>query len=141
MIYFFTGQPQSAKARMAKYLKEALIYNNSLKSVVLIDDDYLKGFIDKNDFPEKGGGEKFMSEAITISKYLAHINCDVILSLDYIYRDLLDEFKENYDVVEVYIHSNDNQQQSNKNCIEINTKGEDELVSLNELLGKIQNLV
>ena len=62
MIYFFTGHPHTVKARMAKYLKDALIYNNSLKSVVLIDDDYLKGFIDKNDFPEKGGGIKFMSE-------------------------------------------------------------------------------
>jgi adenylylsulfate kinase len=149
MIYWFTGQPHAGKTTLAKYLKTALMLNNPLKAVHLVDADDLRRIINNKDYSEQGRRTN-ISQAIAIAKYLADSNCDVIVSLVSPYKDLRDELKASAEVIEIYVHKTDvrgreafhvlDYQPPTEDFIDIDTTDVDELISLNELLGKIENL-
>jgi adenylylsulfate kinase-like enzyme len=150
MIYFFTGQPHAGKTTLAKYLKTALMLNNPLKAVHLVDGDDLRRIINNKDYSEQGRRTN-ISQAIAIAKYLADSNCDVIVALVSPYKDLRDELKASADVIEIYVHTTDirgreafhvaDYQPPTEDFIDIDTTGVDELISLNELLNNIEKLI
>ena len=82
---------------------------------------------------------------------MADSDCDVIVSLVSPYKDLRDELKASSDVIEIYVHTTDirgreafhvaDYQPPTEDFIDIDTTNVDELISLNELLGKIENLI
>ena len=149
MIYWFTGQPHAGKTTLAKHLKTALTFREPLKEVRLVDGDDLRKILNNKDYSEQGRRTN-ISQAIAIAKYLTHSNCDVIVSLVSPYKDLREELKASYEVIEIYVHTKDvrgreafhvaDYQPPTENFIEIDTTAIDELISLNELLGKIETL-
>ena len=149
MIYFFTGQPHAGKTTLAKHLHTALSIN-SLKKIFLVDGDDLRRINDNKDYSEQGRRNN-IGQAIAIAKYLDSLRYDVIVSLVSPYKDLRDNLKASAEVIEIYVHTTDirgreafhvaDYQPPTENFIDIDTTEVDELISVNELLNKIQNLI
>jgi adenylylsulfate kinase len=147
MVYWFTGQPHAGKTTLAKYLKTALEISHSHKKIFMVDGDDLRRIINNKDYSEQGRRAN-ISQAIAIAKYLDDSNYDVIVALVSPYKDLREELKASSDVIEIYVHTTDirgreafhvtDYQPPTENFIEIDTTGVDELISLNELLNKIE---
>ena len=147
MIFLFTGQPHAGKTTLAKHLRTALMVSNPVKLVYLVDGDDLRRIINNKDYSEQGRRTN-IGQAIAIAKYLDDANYDVIVSLVSPYKDLRDELKATANVIEIYVHTTDirgreayhvaDYQTPTENFIDINTTGVDELISVNELLNKIQ---
>lgn len=147
MIFLFTGQPHAGKTTLAKHLRTALMVSNPVKLVYLVDGDDLRRIINNKDYSEQGRRTNF-GQAIAIAKYLDDANYDVIVSLVSPYKDLRDELKATANVIEIYVHTTDirgreayhvaDYQPPAENFIDIDTTGVDELISVNELLNKIQ---
>jgi adenylylsulfate kinase len=150
MIFFFTGQPHAGKTTLAKHLKTALTLRNPVKLVYMVDGDDLRRIINNKDYSEQGRRIN-IGQAIAIAKYLDDANYDVIVSLVSPYKDLREELKSSADVVEIYVHTTDVRGRENfhvkdyepptENFIDIDTTGVDELISLNELLTKLETLL
>jgi adenylylsulfate kinase len=150
MIFFFTGQPHAGKTTLAKHLKTALTLRNPVKLVYMVDGDDLRRIINNKDYSEQGRRIN-IGQAIAIAKYLDDANYDVIVSLVSPYKDLREELKASADVVEIYVHTTDVRGRENfhvkdyepptENFIDIDTTGVDELISLNELLTKLETLL
>ena len=150
MIFWFTGQPHAGKTTLANYLHSALMVRNPIKPIYLVDGDDLRRIINNKDYSEQGRRNN-ISQAIAIAKYLEDKNFDVIVSLVSPYKDLRDELKATSDVVEIYVHTTDvrgreafhvaDYQPPTENFIDIDTTNTDVLVSLNELLIKIESLL
>lgn len=149
-IFWFTGQPHAGKTTLAKHLRTALMVNNPVKLVYLVDGDDLRRIINNKDYSEQGRRTN-IGQAIAIAKYLDDANYDVIVSLVSPYKDLRDELKATSNVIEIYVHTTDirgreayhvaDYQPPTENFIDIDTTGVDELISVNELLNKIQKLL
>lgn len=147
MIFFFTGQPHAGKTTLAKHLKTALTLRNPVKLVYMVDGDDLRRIINNKDYSEQGRRIN-IGQAIAIAKYLDDANYDVIVSLVSPYKDLREELKASADVVEIYVHTTDVRGRENfhvkdyepptENFIDIDTTDVDELISLNELLTKLE---
>ena len=124
--------------------------NNPLKAVHLVDGDDLRRIINNKDYSEQGRRTN-ISQAIAIAKYLADSNCDVIVALVSPYKDLRDELKASADVIEIYVHTKNirgreafhvaDYQPPTEDFIDIDTTDVDELITLNELLNKIEKLI
>jgi adenylylsulfate kinase len=150
MIFLFTGQPHAGKTTLAKHLRTALMVSNPVKLVYLVDGDDLRRIINNKDYSEQGRRVNF-GQAVAIAKYLDDSNYDVIVSLVSPYKDLRDELKATANVIEIYVHTTDirgreayhvaDYQPPTENFIDIDTTGVDELISVNELLNKIQKLL
>ena len=150
MIFWFTGQPHAGKTTLANYLHSALMVRNPIKPIYLVDGDDLRRIINNKDYSEQGRRNN-ISQAISIAKYLEDKNFDIIVSLVSPYKDLRDELKATSDVVEIYVHTTDvrgreafhvaDYQPPTENFIDIDTTNTDVLVSLNELLIKIESLL
>jgi adenylylsulfate kinase len=151
MIYWFTGQPHAGKTTLAKHLKNALSFRAfSDKKIFLVDGDDLRRIIQNKDYSEQGRRAN-ISQAIAIAKYLDDSGYDVIVSLVSPYKDLREELKASNDVIEIYVHTTDirgresfhvdNYEPPTENFIDIDTTGVDVLVSLNELLTKLEPLL
>ena len=150
MIFFFTGQPHAGKTTLAKHLKTALTLINPVKLVYMVDGDDLRRIINNKDYSEQGRRIN-IGQAIAIAKYLDDANYDVIVSLVSPYKDLREELKASADVVEIYVHTTDVRGRENfhvkdyepptENFIDIDTTDVDELISLNELLTKLETLL
>jgi len=150
MIYNFTGQPHSGKTTLAKHLQTALMLRNSLKLVYMVDGDDLRRIINNKDYSEQGRRTN-IQQAIAIAKYLDDKNYDVIVSLVSPYKDLREELKASAEVIEIYVHTTDirgreafhveNYEPPTENFIDIDTTNVDVIVSLNELLTKIEPLL
>jgi adenylylsulfate kinase len=151
MIFWFTGQPHAGKTTLAKHLKKALMLNNPLREVHLVDGDDLRRIINNKDYSEQGRRSN-ISQAIAIAKYLDdNSKNDVVVSLVSPYKDLRDELKSSADVIEIYVHTTDirgreafhvaDYQAPTESFIDIDTTGVDELISVNELLNKIKNFL
>jgi adenylylsulfate kinase len=150
MIFLFTGQPHAGKTTLAKHLRTALMISNPVKLVYLVDGDDLRRIINNKDYSEQGRRTN-IGQAIAIAKYLDDANYDVIVSLVSPYKDLRDELKATSNVIEIYVHTTDirgreayhvaDYQPPTENFIDIDTTGVDELISVNELLSKIQKLL
>lgn len=150
MIFWFTGQPHAGKTTLAKHLRTALMTSNPVKLVYLVDGDDLRRIINNKDYSEQGRRAN-IGQAIAIAKYLDDANYDVIVSLVSPYKDLRDELKATANVVEIYVHTADirgreayhvaDYQPPTENFIDIDTTSVDELISVNELLNKIQKFL
>ena len=150
MIFLFTGQPHAGKTTLAKHLRTALMVSNPVKLVYLVDGDDLRRIINNKDYSQQGRRTN-IGQAIAIAKYLDDANYDVIVSLVSPYKDLRDELKATANVIEIYVHTTEirgreayhvaDYQPPTENFIDIDTTGVDELISVNELLNKIQKLL
>jgi len=149
-IFWFTGQPHAGKTTLAKHLKTALMLRNQVKLVYMVDGDDLRRIINNKDYSEQGRRTN-IGQAVAIAKYLDDANYDVIVSLVSPYKDLREELKASANVIEIYVHTTDirgreefhvkNYEPPTENFIDIDTTGVDELISLNELLTKLEDLL
>jgi adenylylsulfate kinase len=150
MIFLFTGQPHSGKTTLANHLKTALRIRNDVKLTYMVDGDDLRRIINNKDYSEQGRRIN-IGNAFAIAKYLDDANYDVILSLVSPYKDLREELKQSNEVIEIYVHTTDvrgreafhvaDYEPPTEDFIDIDTTGVDVLVSLNELLNKIEPLL
>jgi len=149
MIYLFTGQPHAGKTTLSKHLY-TFLSENSIKKTFLVDGDDLRKINNNKDYTEQGRRNN-IAQAIAIAKYLVSLNYDVIVALVSPYKDMRDELKANYDVVEVYVHTTEirgrenfhveNYEPPTEKFINIDTTGVDELYSMNELFNNIQKFI
>jgi adenylylsulfate kinase len=150
MIFLFTGQPHSGKTTLANHLNTALRIRNDVKLTYMVDGDDLRRIINNKDYSEQGRRIN-IGNAFAIAKYLDDANYDVILSLVSPYKDLREELKQSNEVIEIYVHTTDvrgreafhvaDYEPPTEDFIDIDTTGVDVLVSLNELLNKIEPLL
>lgn len=150
MIFWLTGQSHAGKTTLANYLKSALMLKNPFQTVHLIDGDDLRKILDNKDYSENGRRTNVYS-AMHIAKFLdSQPKNDVIVSLVSPYKDQRDELKKSNRVVEIYVHTSDirgkesyhvsNYEAPTEDFIDIDTTGVEEIVSVNELLTKIQKI-
>lgn len=142
MIYWFTGQPGAGKTTLAKHLIDGLEDNP-----IHIDGDDLRDIFQNKDYSELGR-RKNIERAQDIARFLSKKNHTVIVSLVSPYKDQRDEFKNNNDVIEVYVHTTDergregfhvsNYEQPTDGFIDINTTNTNETESYYELINKIK---
>tara|TARA_B100000214_G_scaffold50425_1_gene31759 strand:- start:372 stop:830 length:459 start_codon:yes stop_codon:yes gene_type:complete len=104
MIIWLTGQPGSGKTTLAKKL--VFEFQNENSNVINIDGDDLR-FINKNQDYSKQGRIKNISTAISIVRFLANKKFICIISIVAPYRFLRDELKEDFSLLEVYLHTNE----------------------------------
>lgn len=134
MIYWFTGQPAAGKTTLAKHL---ISYLSNTEKVIHIDGDDLRDIFKNKDYSEIGR-RKNIERAQDIARFMNEKGYSVVVSLVSPYKDQRDEFKENNDVIEIYVQTSEIRGRENfhvsdyepptENFIEINTtnKGEDE---------------
>ena len=104
MIIWLTGQPGSGKTTLANKL--VFEFQNENSNVINIDGDDLR-FINKNQDYSKQGRIKNISTAISIVRFLANKKFICIISIVAPYRFLRDELKEDFPLLEVYLHTNE----------------------------------
>lgn len=150
MIFWLTGQSHAGKTTLANYLKSALMLKNPFQTVHLIDGDDLRKILDSKDYSENGRRANVYS-AIAIAKFLdSQPKNDVIVSLVSPYKDQRDKLKRSNEVVEIYVHTSDirgresyhvsDYEPPTEDFIDIDTTGVEEIVSVNEMLTKIQEI-
>jgi adenylylsulfate kinase-like enzyme len=134
MIYWFTGQPGAGKTTLAKHL---ISYLSNTERVIHIDGDDLRDIFKNKDYSETGR-RRNIERAQDIARFMNEKECSVVVSLVSPYKDQREEFKENNEVIEIYIHTSEVRGRENfhvldydpptENFIEIDTtnKGEDE---------------
>ena len=106
MIYWFTGQPGSGKTTLANKLIEVISSENSKAKIINIDGDDLRS-ISKNKDYSKAGRIKNISTAISIVRFLANKGYICVISIVAPYRFLRDELKEDFNFLEVYLHTDE----------------------------------
>ena len=106
MIVWFTGQPGSGKTTLANAFIKFLKNENSQIKIINLDGDDLRS-INKNKDYSKEGRIKNISTAISIIRFLANKNYICIVSIVAPYRFLRDELKEEFNFLEVYLHTED----------------------------------
>jgi adenylylsulfate kinase-like enzyme len=142
MIYWFTGQPGAGKTTLAKHL--VTYFEN--KNVIHIDGDDLRDIFQNKDYSEFGR-RKNIERAQDIARFMSQKGFNVIVSLVSPYRDQREEFKENNQVKEIYIHTTDERgrenfhvtdyETPNNNFIDIDTTNKKEVDSFIELTVKL----
>ena len=125
-IYWFTGQPGAGKTTLAKGLLNRL----SLVNFIHIDGDDIRDIFQNKDYSENGRRQN-IQRAQDIAQFLNAKGSNVIVSLVSPYKDQRDNFKQNPNVVEIYVHTNEirgreqfhvqNYEPPTENFIEINT--------------------
>lgn len=107
IIIWLTGQPGSGKTTLANELIKSIDSNEGLsKNIINLDGDDLR-LINKNKDYSKEGRIKNISTAISIVRFLANKNYTCILSIVAPYRFLRDELKEDFPLLEVYLHTSE----------------------------------
>ena len=125
-IYWFTGQPGAGKTTLAKQLKDYLHPSNT----ILVDGDDIRDIFQNKDYSENGRRQN-IQKAQDIAQFLNAKGNSVIVSLVSPYKDQRDTFKQNPNVVEIYVHTDEirgreqfhvqNYEPPTENFIEINT--------------------
>ena len=125
-IYWFTGQPGAGKTTLAKGLMNRL----SLVNFIHIDGDDIRDIFQNKDYSENGRRQN-IQRAQDIAQFLNAKGNNVIVSLVSPYKDQRDNFKQNPNVVEIYVHTDEirgreqfhvqNYEPPTENFIEINT--------------------
>jgi adenylylsulfate kinase len=141
-IYWFTGQPGAGKTTLAK----GLINRLSLVNFIHVDGDDIRDIFQNKDYSENGRRQN-IQKAQDISQFLYAKGNSVIVSLVSPYKDQRDNFKQNPNVVEIYVHTDEirgreqfhvqNYEQPTENFIEINTTN----TTVEECIEKIVNYV
>lgn len=144
MIYWFIGQPGSGKSTLARMLKERLS-----KSTIHLDGDSLREIFKTGYKPEVLTVEWRKTQTRALQRLIAYIegqDVDVVVSTVNGYRDVRDEFKDEYKrVVEVYVTKSEDRGRESFNIkdfeppvrdfIHLDTTGKTPDESLAELLG------
>jgi adenylylsulfate kinase len=125
-IYWFTGQPGAGKTTLAKGLMNRL----SLVNFIHVDGDDIRDIFQNKDYSENGRRQN-IQRAQDIAQFLNAKGSNVIVSLVSPYKDQRDNFKQNSNVVEIYVHTDEirgreqfhvqNYEPPTENFIEINT--------------------
>lgn len=108
MIYWLTGQPGAGKTTLANYLYEYF----PLGSVIHIDGDDLRDMFDNKDYSEFGR-RKNIERAQDIALFMNNKGFNVIVSLVSPYKDQRDKFKSKTNVIEIYVHTNEDRGRNN----------------------------
>ena len=143
MIYWFTGQPGAGKTTLAKHLVNYFENNN----VIHVDGDDLRDIFQNKDYSEVGR-RKNIEGAQDIARFMSKKGFNVIVSLVSPYKDQRDQFKENNEVIEVYVHTKEergregfhvsNYEKPTDNFVEIDTSNRKEVDSFIELTIKLK---
>ena len=141
-IYWFTGQPGAGKTTLAKGLMNRL----SLVNFIHVDGDDIRDIFQNKDYSENGRRQN-IQKAQDISQFLYAKGNSVIVSLVSPYKDQRDNFKQNPNVVEIYVHTDEirgreqfhvqNYEPPIENFIEINTTN----TTVEDCIEKIVNYV
>ena len=141
-IYWFTGQPGAGKTTLAKGLMNRL----SLVNFIHVDGDDIRDIFQNKDYSENGRRQN-IQRAQDIAQFLNAKGNSVIVSLVSPYKDQRDNFKQNPNVVEIYVHTDEirgreqfhvqNYEPPTENFIEINTTN----TTVEECIEKIVNYV
>ena len=125
-IYWFTGQPGAGKTTLSNGLMNRL----SLVNFIHIDGDDIRDIFQNKDYSENGRRQN-IQRAQDIAQFLNAKGNNVIVSLVSPYKDQRDNFKQNSNVVEIYVHTDEirgreqfhvqNYEPPTENFIEINT--------------------
>ncbi len=139
---WLTGQPASGKTTLAKMLVNHLS-NESSQSYFNIDGDDLRDLFQNKDYSRKGR-EANIRLGMSIAAYLINKKNVPVISLVSPYRNLREEFKEKFKVLEVYLHTSEIRGRENffvkdyekplQKFLEIDTTHQSEMESLNEIL-------
>jgi adenylylsulfate kinase len=145
MIYYFIGQPGSGKSTLAKTFKEY----HPLKKFIHIDGDDMRNVFNNKDYSEEGR-RKNIQLSHDIAKFMFHKGFDVVMSVVSPFKDLRDTFKEQCDVIEIFVHTSEirgredyhvkDYQKPTENYIEIDTTNTPIQTSINELNSKISKI-
>ena len=125
-IYWFTGQPGAGKTTLSKGLMNRL----SLVNFIHVDGDDIRDIFQNKDYSENGRRQN-IQRAQDIAQFLNAKGNSVIVSLVSPYKDQRDNFKQNSNVVEIYVYTDEirgreqfhvqNYEPPTENFIEINT--------------------
>jgi len=140
---WLTGQPASGKTTLANMLIEYFKTNENNKEFFNIDGDDLRDLFQNKDYSKKGRYANIRL-GMSIAAYLINKNKIPIISLVSPYRELREEFKEKYKVLEIYLYTTEirgreqyfvkDYEKPLQNFIEIDTTQQSEKESLNEIL-------
>jgi len=140
---WLTGQPASGKTTLANLILERLSQDNDKQSYFNIDGDDLRNLFQNKDYSKKGR-QANIRLGMSIAAYLINKGCIPIVSLVSPYIDLREEFKSQYKVLEVYLHTTEirgkekffveNYEPPKDNFLNIDTTNQSEEESLDEIL-------
>ena len=140
---WLTGQPASGKTTLANMLIDYFKTNENNKEFFNIDGDDLRDLFQNKDYSKKGRYANIRL-GMSIAAYLINKNKIPIISLVSPYRELREEFKEKYKVLEIYLYTTEirgrekyfvkDYEKPLQNFIEIDTTHQSEKESLNEIL-------
>ena len=104
MIIWITGQPGSGKTTLAKAFINFISKQNPASKIINIDGDDLRSISKNKDYSKKGR-IKNISTAISIVRFLANKDYICVISIVAPYRFLRDELKEDFNFLEVFLHT------------------------------------
>ena len=140
---WLTGQPASGKTTLASLLISHLSNANQKYKYFNIDGDDLRNLFQNKDYSRRGR-EANIRLGMSIAAYLINKNCIPIISLVSPYRFLREEFKSKYNVLEVYLHTEEIRGRENyfvedyepplDNFIDMDTTNKTKEESLDEIL-------
>lgn len=140
---WLTGQPASGKTTLANLLIEHLEIHEPKKNFYNIDGDDLRDLFQNKDYSKKGRFANIRL-GMSIGAYLINKKQFPIISLVSPYRELREEFKSKFNVLEVYLHTSEirgredyfvkDYEKPLENFLEIDTTNISEKESLNEIL-------
>ena len=140
---WLTGQPASGKTTQAKLILNALSSENPDSKFLNIDGDDLRDLFQNKDYSRKGR-EANIRLGMSIAAYLINKNITPVISLVSPYRNMREEFKAKFKVLEVYLHTSEirgredyfvsDYEKPISNFLEIDTTEQSEKESLNEIL-------
>ena len=129
-IYYFIGQSGAGKTTLAKLLKDYLLNELSINNVIHIDGDDIRDIFQNKDYSEKGRRIN-IQKGQDIATFLNKKGYYVIISLVSPYEDQRENFKQNPNVIEIYLHTTDirgkeqyhvlDYQKPNNNFLDIDT--------------------
>jgi adenylylsulfate kinase len=140
---WLTGQPASGKTTLGNLLANHLRNENNSVTCFNIDGDDLRDLFQNKDYSKEGRYANIRL-GMSISAYLINKGYFPIISLVSPYRELREEFKTKFNVLEVYLHTSEIRGRENyfvkeyekplHNFIDVDTTIQTEKESLNEIL-------
>ena len=140
---WLTGQPASGKTTLANLLIDQLSKDNSRDIYFNIDGDDLRDLFQNKDYSKKGR-ETNIRLGMSIAAYLINKGYTPIISLVSPYKNLREEFKSKYNVLEVYLHTTEirgkekyfvaDYEPPTNSFLNMDTTNKSEKESLNEIL-------
>ena len=104
MIIWLTGQPGSGKTTLANNIIKYL--SQECTKIIHLDGDDLRS-INKNQDYSKQGRINNISTAISILRFLCNKKYLCVVSIVAPYAFLRDELKEDFEFIEVYLHTSE----------------------------------